>query len=75
MGGRTVYKIVAAKLHGVTGVELTVRSLAVLAAVCASALADQAPRLYSDVPDVRQGKAVLWHDPGTVETKELEYCS
>lgn len=55
--------------------KITVRSIAILLAVSAGALADEAPRLYSDVSDVRRGKAVLWHDPGNVEAKEIQYCS
>ena len=62
-------------MHPTSAVKLNVRALAILLAVCARALATDAPRLYSEVPAVRQGKAVLWHDPGAVETKELQYCS
>jgi hypothetical protein len=69
-----VYRIMEAKMHPACAVKLNAHSLAILLAVSASALADQAPRLYSEVPAIRHGKAVLWHDPGAVETKDLQDC-
>ncbi|MCU1273480.1 MAG: hypothetical protein JWO48_911, partial [Bryobacterales bacterium] len=75
MQSTTVYNIMEAKLQAVIPVKLNVRSLAILLVISASALADEAPRLYSEVPAIRQGKAVLWHDPGAVGNEELQYCS
>src|SRR5437588_3160709 len=51
------------------------RSIVVLLFVSAAALADDAPRLYSEVPAIRQGRVVLWHNPGVVEKIDLQYCS
>ena len=50
-------------------------SLAIFLLLSSAALAGQAPRLYSAVPAVRQGKAVIWHDPGAVEKRDFQYCS
>jgi hypothetical protein len=66
---------VEVKLHAVIAVRLTVRLLAILLVASAPALADEGPRLYSEVPDIRNGKAVLWHNPGAVENEDLRYCS
>jgi hypothetical protein len=45
-------------------------SLLVVAGVAAD---DPAPRLYTEVPEIAHGQAVIWHDPGAVEQLDLRY--
>jgi hypothetical protein len=40
-----------------------------------TALAEQAQRLYSEVPAVLRGKSVIWHNPGNVEKIDFHYCT
>jgi hypothetical protein len=40
----------------------------------AGAIADDpAPRLYTQVPSIAQGKSVIWHDPGAVDQLDFSY--
>src|SRR5579872_3689087 len=51
------------------------RTFTALVLLSVATLADEPQRPYSEVPAIRDGKVVLWHDPGAVEQKDLQYCS
>jgi hypothetical protein len=51
------------------------RPLAFVLLIAFGGFADEAPRLYSEVAAVREGKKIIWHNPGAVEKLDFRYCS
>jgi hypothetical protein len=51
-----------------------VRILTVILLVAMGAAADDpAPRLYTEIPAIAHGQAVIWHDPGAVNQLDFRY--
>jgi hypothetical protein len=50
-----------------------VRLIAVFLLASSIVVADDPPRMYTDIPAIAQGKTVLWHDPGAVEQLDFKY--
>jgi hypothetical protein len=62
----------AFRLHRSSAGE-SVRILTVLLVVVSAAADDPAPRLYTEIPAIAHGEAVIWHDPGAIEKLDFRY--